>query len=375
MESEIRFLHTLEGDLEKAASAATRRASAARSGARRGGGSRRWLAAVAAVFVLAWGIGFVVQNPPSQFGPAGPVRDAGGVQATSGGAAEDAPEAAVPAPWSSIGDRDALGSEMDSFEADKQVQGAALDESGAQYDAGAEQAADGEAAFGQAEIGELEDLAKIIRDGRMRVKVADGTFRDARDEAVAIAEAAGGFVLDSRVEGRSGTFTLRIPAARFDSVMSRLGRLGEVELEEQNGEDVTAEYIDLEARLDILTARRDVIQELMEEATTLNQTLQLQSKFDEVQLQLERMAGQLRFLDDQIAEATIQLQIIERTAPEAQIDDVDNPSLLTAWERGIQGFLNVIAVAIVGLGYLLPLLVVAGVWFGIRELMKRRTRA
>ena len=157
--------------------------------------------------------------------------------------------------------------------------------------------------------------------------------------------------------------------------MSRLGRLGEVELEEQNGEDVTAEYIDLEARVDILTARRDVIQELMEEATTLSQTLQLQTKFDEVQLQLERMAGQLRFLDDQIAQATIQLQLIERTAPEAQIDDVENPSLLTAWERGIQGFLNVIAVAIVGLGYLLPLLVVAGVWFGIRELMKRRTRA
>ena len=371
MESEIRFLHTLEGDLEKAAHAATRRAAiAGRGGARRGGGSRRWLTAVAAVFVLAWGIGFVVQNPPSLNVSSD---DAGGVQATSSGAAEEVPDGAATAPApTTIRDRDAIGSEMDDFGVD-QVHGAALDE--AQYDAGAEQPADGEAAFGQAETGGLEDLAKIIRDGRMRVKVADGTFRDARDEAVSIAEAAGGFVLDSRVEGRSGTFTLRIPAARFDSVMSRLGRLGEVELEEQNGEDVTAEYIDLEARLDILTARRDVIQELMEQATTLSQTLQLQSKFDEVQLQLERMAGQLRFLDDQIAEATIQLQIIERTAPEAQIDDVDNPSLLTAWERGIQGFLNVIAVAIVGLGYLLPLLVVAGVWFGIRELMKRRTRA
>jgi hypothetical protein len=220
--------------------------------------------------------------------------------------------------------------------------------------------------------GAPSDLSKIVRTGRMRVKVADGTFRDARDAAVAIAEDAGGFVLDSRVQGRSGTFTIRIPAGRFDGVMTRFGRLGDVELEEQNGEDVTAEYIDLSARIEILTARRDVIQDLMDEATTLQQSLLLQNRFDEVQLELERITGQLLFLNDQIEESTIRLEIVERSAPEQRLEQVDNPSLLEAWKRGIQGFMNVLSVAIIGLGYLLPLLIAVGVWFGVRELMRRR---
>jgi hypothetical protein len=118
-----------------------------------------------------------------------------------------------------------------------------------------------------------------------------------------------------------------------------------------------------------------VIQRLMEQATGLSQTLMLQNRFDEVQLQLERVTGQLRFLNDQVAESTIKLELVERTAPQERQEQIDNPSLLEAWKRGIEGFLNVLAVAIIGLGYLLPLLVAIGVWFGIRELTRRRRRS
>ena len=362
MESDIRFLRDLEQDLQRAVVRERKRAL---------GGSRawKWAPAVAAVLVVAWGIGAVVENPgalrvfqgseesTADGGSAGGGGDAGSRKILPEAAPSPMPVEG-PESWS-VGDERARGDgALSGFDdvAEEQAGSPTVDRDPASA-----------TAFG--------DLSKIIRTGRMRLKVADGTFRDARDAAVAIAEGAGGFVLDSRVEGRAGTFTLRVPAQRFDPVMTRLGRLGDVELEEQNGQDVTAEYVDLTARSEILTARRDVIQELMDEATSLQQTLLLQNRFDEVQLQLERITGQLRFLNDQVAESTIRLEIVERTAPQQRQELVDNPSLLEAWKRGIQGFLNVLAVAIIGLGYLLPLLVAIGVWFGIKEAMKRRRRS
>ncbi|HEX6132171.1 MAG TPA: DUF4349 domain-containing protein [Actinomycetota bacterium] len=350
MDTEIRFLKELEGDL----SAAAMRERHERVRPPRGprfGGWRRVAAAAAAILVVAWGIGFVVQHPIG-LGSSDEAADFG----SGGGAATEAPVAPADdapgvAPGYAVGgeevaERDGLG--FEGYDGGDTVSG------------GGSPAAD-------------RDLSKIVRDGRIRVKVPDGSFREARDEAVAVAEEAGGFVLESSVRGRSGTFVLRVPARRFDGVMTRLARLGDVELEEQRGEDVTAEYIDLQARIDILTARRDVIRRLMERATSLSQTLMLQNRFDQVQLELEQLTGRIRYLDDQVAESTVRLEIVERTAPQAQVEpELENPSLLRAWQQGVHGFLNVVSVAVVGLGYLLPILIVGAAWLAVREVLRRR---
>jgi hypothetical protein len=89
--------------------------------------------------------------------------------------------------------------------------------------------------------GEGPDLSKIIRDGKIAVVVEDGGFRQARNSVTDIADGAGGMVLSSSVDSRTGTFVLRIPAAHFDDVMVAIGNLGHVDSEEENGQDVTAD--------------------------------------------------------------------------------------------------------------------------------------
>jgi hypothetical protein len=56
-------------------------------------------------------------------------------------------------------------------------------------------------------------------------------------------------------------------------------------------------------------------------------------------------------------------------------DDVRNPSLGSAWDRAQQGFFSVIAAVVVGLGYLIPLLALAGVALLIRGGIIRRRAA
>jgi len=53
-------------------------------------------------------------------------------------------------------------------------------------------------------------------------------------------------------------------------------------------------------------------------------------------------------------------------------DSIDNPSLGRAWDRAVQGLLNVVAATLIGLGYLIPLLIVAGIVVLIVRSVRRR---
>ncbi len=219
------------------------------------------------------------------------------------------------------------------------------------------------------------DVSKIIRDGTMSIQVAKDGFSDGFAAATRIAQNNGGFVLSSQIRGqRTGTLTLRIPAKRFDDAMLALRDIGVVQAQSVTGKDVTAQFIDLRARLRNAIGQRAVLRNLMAQATTIQETITVQNRLSGVELQVEQIQGQLNFIGDQVAEATVRVEIHEKdAAPVQQTSDVKNPSLGTAWDRSIQGFLNIVAAVVVGLGYLLPLGVLGlGIWLLMAAVRRRR---
>jgi hypothetical protein len=112
----------------------------------------------------------------------------------------------------------------------------------------------------------------------------------------------------------------------------------------------------------------------MARATTIQETITVQNRLSNVELQVEQIEGQLNFIEDQVAEATLRVEIHEKDAPQTQqASSVENPSLGTAWDRSIQGFLNVVAAVVIGLGYLLPLGVLGvAVWLLTVAFRRRR---
>ena len=68
----------------------------------------------------------------------------------------------------------------------------------------------------------------------------------------------------------------------------------------------------------------------------------MQRQLDNVQLQIEQIQGNLNFINDQVAEATVRVDLHEQnSAPDVESNMVENPSLGSAWDRAVQGFLNV----------------------------------
>jgi hypothetical protein len=375
MNTDIRSLQLLERDLEAvAAGERDRLASLERAlgdggpnGPRRqprrgrgGGGGHGWAviaAALAAVLVLAGGIGFLSQGLSDDAESAG-----GGAERAIGGMATPAPSSRDEAERSTRAALSAEDTELPSGRADQR---------------GATGAASGLGAV-PAQQG---DLTKIVRDGRIGIVIADGSFSKGVSRVTVIARRNGGFVLSSSSrDERTGALTLRIPAKRFDDTMLALRGLadeldGRVDSQTITGEDVTAEFIDLGARLDILKQRRSLLRGLQNDATTSAEILRLAGLIEDTQLEIENVQGRLNFLKDQVAEATIQVEVRERHAPgEEAGTDPENPSLTDSFELGVQGFLRVIGAIVVGLGYLIPVAVVAAAVYGVVRLVRRRDR-
>jgi hypothetical protein len=219
------------------------------------------------------------------------------------------------------------------------------------------------------------EISKIIRDGTMSIQVEKDGFSAGFAAVTRIAQNNGGFVLSSQIRGqRRGALTLRIPAKRFDDAMIALRDIGVVQAQSITGKDVTAQFIDLRARLENLAAQRTVLRNLMAQATTIQETITVQNRLSAVELQVEQIQGQLNFIEDQVAEATVRVELREKdAAPLQQTGDVENPSLGGAWDRSVQGFLNVVSAVVIGLGYLLPLGILGlGLWLLTLAVRRRR---
>jgi hypothetical protein len=401
MNTDIRSLQLLERDLEGVAARERDRLSSAdraldggsggpRRLPRRGrGGGHAWggiAAALVAVLVLAGGIGLLAQGGSSDDSggesraaiDADSGADAGSAGGGAGGSGSGPQATVAPAPAEApAGDASYLSDE--AFGTLSESERAAL---GYSEEAARDAAPPGSPLQGVGALPEQQgDLTKIIRDGRIGIVIADGSFSKGVAGVTQIARRNGGFVLESSSrDERSGALTLRVPAKRFDDTMLALRALsgqldGEVEFQDITGQDVTAEFIDLQARLDILKDRRELLLDIQADATSTSEILRLAALIDDVQLQIENIQGRLNFLKDQVAEATIKVEVRERDVQrEDPGSDPENPSLADSFELAVQGVLRIIGAVVVGLGYLIPLGVIALIGWGVVRLVRRRDR-
>lgn len=213
----------------------------------------------------------------------------------------------------------------------------------------------------------------IIRYADLGVIVPSDGFDAAFDAASQLASRYGGFVVSSSVEGvdrRSGWVSLRIPSERFDAALADLRALGEVERQSVSGEDVSMTLVDLDARLRSWKAQEAVLLDLMAEARTVADTLKIQVELQNVQMNIESIQGQLRWLEEQVDLATISVYLREPGADGYEPDD--GPQIGEAWDRAVEAFLTVIVAMVVGVGYLTPIAILGWAALAVLRWFRRR---
>lgn len=199
------------------------------------------------------------------------------------------------------------------------------------------------------------------------------TVKKDRDAAVgsvlATVQGTGGFVVASNEDRGRGVYTLRIPSAAFETTLAAIRRLGDVQDESLRGDDVTAQYVDLEARLRNWRAQEAVLLDLMARARSIPDTITVQQQLSQIQQQIEEIEGQRRVLDDQTSFGTITLTL---AAPGAAAATADSSSLASAWTDAVGVTLAVLGGTLVVLGALLPIALIAALIFGGWVAVRRR---
>ncbi|HEY8089863.1 MAG TPA: DUF4349 domain-containing protein [Polyangiaceae bacterium] len=120
------------------------------------------------------------------------------------------------------------------------------------------------------------------------------------DAVEQLARDLGGY-LSSR---QDAAITIRVPRDRFEDALARIEKLGEVTHRDIKAQDVTDEFVDVQARLKNAYAMRDKLTELLSKAA-VKDALEIEKELGRVTGEIERMEGRLKLLKDQIAFSTV----------------------------------------------------------------------
>jgi hypothetical protein len=228
------------------------------------------------------------------------------------------------------------------------------------------------------------DSARIIKNGSLEIRVGKGTVTESVNRITALATGFGGYVSDTRTNASaqsdsqaSATITVRVPAASFEQLMNDTSKLGEVRATTTSGQDVTAQFTDIEAQLSALSATRDQFLLVLGEAKNVNDILAVQDRITQVQIQIDQLEGQKRLLTDQTSFGTLSVTVLEPGATVAvpPADD-NNKDLGDAWRDARRNFGDALenivgASGTIAVVLLCGAVLFSGGWFVYRTMRRR----
>jgi len=220
--------------------------------------------------------------------------------------------------------------------------------------------------------------AQVIRQAQLSISVSSGAFDQKLADVRSLVELEQGFISGTDAQAnpttndqiRTGVITFMVPATRFDDTIDQLSKLGKVQNEHISGQDVSGQYVDLNARLVNAESQRAAMLALLAQAHNINDIITVQNQIGQITGEIEQLKGQIKYLDNNTSYSTVSVTITEAGAP-APTTPSDNWGFATALNDAAHNFVTTIDYFVTGLGAVGPFLVLVGVGF----LVWRRRRA
>ena len=155
-------------------------------------------------------------------------------------------------------------------------------------------------------------------------------------------DALGGYVQNQRISNgsyrasyryRSANLTVRIPAESVDSFTEKVSGMANVTRSSKDLEDITLSYVATESRMKALQTEEERLLELMAQAETMSDLLEIEARLTDVRYELESVTSQLRSYDNLVSFATIYLNIEE-------VKEYTPVAEKTRWEKITDGFVK-----------------------------------
>jgi hypothetical protein len=211
---------------------------------------------------------------------------------------------------------------------------------------------------------------QVIRQAQLSISVKSGAFDSSLASVRSLVELEQGYVSGTDAQAnpvtndqiRTGVITFMVPAAKFDETIDALSKMGKVQTEHISGNDVSAQYVDLQARLANEEAQRNAMLALLAKAQTVDQIILVQNQIGQITGQIEQLKGQIQYIDHNVAFSTITVQMTEAGAPVTAVPS-DSWGFASALSDAAHNFVATINYLITGLGAVGPILILLGLGF------------
>ncbi len=226
----------------------------------------------------------------------------------------------------------------------------------------------------------------VIKDAEIELLVSD--VDRALSQVTQMAADYGGYLVSSQTWYDGGfkyaTLRLGIPSASFENALNYLRNVGlQVLKETATGQDVSAEYTDLQSRLSNLEATAARVRSFLEEAKTVEDSLRINATLSDLEGQIEQVKGQMKYYEGRAAFSSL---VVTLTPQHPTPTPTFTPTPTPGWNPGAtfhhasgvlvdlsKSTVDFLIWAVVVLG---PALLAAGIvfWVGRSLLRRKRTR-
>lgn len=211
---------------------------------------------------------------------------------------------------------------------------------------------------------------KLIKEGFVAFETSD--IEKTKSQIMAAVAANNAYVSSDKqnnlADKVSYELTIRIPTAKFDAFLNSATKdVLYFDNKQIDVKDVTAEYLDNEARLKTKKEIELRYRQLLGKASTVKDVLSIEKELGDIRTEIESLEGQLKFLADQVQFSTLRISFYKNTS---------TPTVFTYQIRAAfaKGWENLLAIFILAIDVWPFLLLLAGLWFGFRKLSKRRSK-
>lgn len=208
------------------------------------------------------------------------------------------------------------------------------------------------------------DGRKIIYNASLEMETEK--FDATRDKLLEAAAGADAWVQNSDEGGNAEDgsrwvrYTFRVPSDKYAAFLNDASAAGSVIHKNESTEDITADYVDLEARLESLRTQETRLLELAQQAEDLTDLLSIEKQLAQVRYEIESYTGQQRVYDNLLTYSTVDVSLSEVRLL-TPVGNRFGSRAVTAFKDSWHNFVNGVQDVVIGIIYLLPLLLVLAV--------------
>lgn len=195
---------------------------------------------------------------------------------------------------------------------------------------------------------------KVTKSSSISIETETGGFADAESKLKSVVRSTSSYLLNENVNRYdsgwksyySGSYQIKVDSKKYNDIVAQLKNIGEVKSFNENAEDVTASYKNLEIELNAEKQRLLRYNKMYEEATLIADKIQLSDKVFEQERMIKYLEDSIKNIDQRVDYSTIYVTLNEKQPEYANIMFVKFSELVQRLVASINGLLTLVFAAI-----------------------------